>query len=345
MSAFSMSYGFSQLPAGWLADRIGPRLLIVIGISGVALAGLLVGVSHTYLLMIIFLIMMGLAAGGYHPSAPSLISKSVQPGNLGRMLGFHIIGGSASYFVAPLIAAAIATLWGWRSPFIMLAVPTIIFGLVFYMLLGRRVEMRGDTRRVTEGFEAVPRPPYHLRRLASVIFISAFTAAVSFSAVSFIPIFMVDRFGVSPGTAAAFLSLLYSAGLWMSPLGGYLSDRFGRVPMILAACFMAGPAVYLLSIASYGIFIGAVLVAIGMTNYIRLPVSESYILNNTSEHHRSQVLGIYYFSSMEGNGILTPVVGYLIDHFGFYFAFTIAAVAMVVVTIVCAVILWGGRER
>ena len=33
VSAFSLSYGFGQLPAGWLADRIGARLILTIGIS------------------------------------------------------------------------------------------------------------------------------------------------------------------------------------------------------------------------------------------------------------------------------------------------------------------------
>ena len=43
-TSFSLSYGIGQLPAGWLADRIGTRILITIGILGVAIAGALVGV-------------------------------------------------------------------------------------------------------------------------------------------------------------------------------------------------------------------------------------------------------------------------------------------------------------
>ena len=39
VSAFTLAYGFGQLPAGWLADRIDPRKLMTVGISGVALAG------------------------------------------------------------------------------------------------------------------------------------------------------------------------------------------------------------------------------------------------------------------------------------------------------------------
>jgi len=66
-SAFNVAYGVAQLPAGWLADRLGPRVLILIGICGVALAGLLVSFSSSYIVMLIFLGLMGVAGGGYHP--------------------------------------------------------------------------------------------------------------------------------------------------------------------------------------------------------------------------------------------------------------------------------------
>jgi len=108
-SAFSLAYGFSQIPAGWLTGRVGARPMITISICGVALAGFLVGLSPTYIMLITFMILMGLLGGGYHPSASPVISASVEPSKRGRALGFHLIGGSASFFLSPLIAAAIAT--------------------------------------------------------------------------------------------------------------------------------------------------------------------------------------------------------------------------------------------
>ncbi|MEE8318066.1 MAG: MFS transporter, partial [Dehalococcoidales bacterium] len=82
-SAFNISYGLSQLPAGWFADRFGPRLTLTIGVVGVAAAGLLAGLSTTYLMLAGVLVLMGLAGGGYHPSAAPLVSASVEPKNRG----------------------------------------------------------------------------------------------------------------------------------------------------------------------------------------------------------------------------------------------------------------------
>jgi len=344
ISAFTLSYGIGQLPAGWLADRIGPRILITIGLCGVALAGLLVGLSQTYIMMIVFLVLMGVLGGGYHPASPPLISASVEPKNRGRALGLHVIGGSASYFLAPLIAAAIAIVWGWRGSFIVLAVPTIVFGIVFYVLLGRRADTKQTEHRVTDGDNEASPSPRRLHRLVPFIILSTFNGAVILSTISFIPLFVVDHFGVGKETAAALIAVIYSAGLWASPFGGYLSDRLGRVPVILTVCFIAGPVIYLLNLVPYGLGFGAVLLLIGMIIYIRMPVAEAYIVDHTSKRHRSSILGIYYFGVIEGGGVLTPVMGYLIDQLGFYSSFTIASAALVAVTLVCSIWLWGSRD-
>jgi len=342
--AFNLTYGISQLPSGWLADRIGSRILLTIGTVGVALAGLLVGLSQTYIMLIAFLVLMGVAGGGYHPSATPLISRSVKPKNQGRALGFHLIGGSGSFFLAPLVGAGIAAYWGWRAPFICLAIPTALFGIAFYILLGRRPEINRLPKAISEYGDKPQSPSDYLPRLIPFMVLSIFTGGLSFSVITFIPLFMVDHFGVAEAAAASFISIIYSAGLWASPLGGHMSDRLGKIRVVLIACFFTGLLIYLLNVAPYGLGIGAVLLMIGVAIYVRMPSSESYIISQTPEHRRSTVLGIYYFASMEAGGILSPVLGGCIDRFGFHPTFTGAGIAIVVVTLVCAILLRHNRD-
>jgi MFS family permease len=70
ITLYTLSMGLSQLPSGLLADRIGPRRIISISILGIGLSGVLVGLTHSYYLMLAFLVLMGIAGGGYHPSTP-----------------------------------------------------------------------------------------------------------------------------------------------------------------------------------------------------------------------------------------------------------------------------------
>jgi len=342
VSAFSLSYGIGHLPAGWLADRIGRRIFLTLGLCGVALAGLIVGLSQTYIMMLIFLALMGLLGGGYHPSAPPMISETVEPKDRGTALGVHFVGGSASYFLAPLIAAAIAAVWGWRGPFITLAVPTIILGIIFYILLGRLPDRRSPaTGSVSSSGQGTP-DSSRIYHLVWLIILSAFTSAVAYSVNAFMSLYLVDHFGVSEKTAAQFIAIIYSAGVWASPLGGYLSDRFGTVPVIIGSCFTAVPLIYLLNVVPFGVVTGVLLLVIGMTMYFRMAPSESYIVSHTSERNRSTILGIYFFCAIEGGGALTPVMGVLIDRLGFYNSYSIAAAAIFIVSIICSI---GLRSR
>jgi MFS family permease len=344
VSAFSLAYGIGQLPAGWLADRIGARAVITIGISGVALAGFLVGQSQTFIVIIIALALLGLTGGGYHPAATPLISMSVEKKNLGRALGFHIIGGSASHFLAPLIGVAIATAWGWRGTYIGLAVPTMAFGILFYVVLGRLENRQAQNPRQVSNLGEKAGAQKKWRGLVAFITLSTFTAAILSSTIAFIPLFMVDHHGVGKQTAAVFVAIIYSAGLWAGPLGGSLSDRIGRVRMILAMCYIMGPVVYSLNFVPFGLGFAALLIVIGAIMFMRMPIAEAFIVSHSPEHLRSTILGIYFFSIIEGGGVLTPVVGYIIDQFGFYTCFTATGATMLAVTIICSPFLKDSRD-
>ena len=113
---------------------------------------------------------------------------------------------------------------------------------------------------------------------------------------------------------------------------------------MLAVCLITGPVIYLLNLVSYSLGIGALLLILGIVIYIRMPASESYILGQAPERHRSTIYAIYYSASVEGAAILTPVMGFLIDRFGFYSSFTIAGIAVVAMTLICSVFLWGKQD-
>lgn len=341
--AYNLAYGISQLPAGWLADRIGPRIVLTIGVAGVAVVGLLIGLSPTYVTLALLLVLLGLAGGGYHPAAAPLVSASATPKNRGRALGFHQIGGTGSFFLAPLIAAGIASVLGWRGTFLAVSIPAIAFGIVFYVLLGQLRYTRQAKPEILASHTETPPTPGSRRRMVAFILLGITIMVLVYSTISFIPLFLVDHFGVAEGTAAAMLSLAYFGGLWAGPLGGYLSDRLGRVPVILAAGLIAGPALYLLNLVTFDMSLWVILIILGMAMHLGMPVVEAYIISHSSEQKRSTILGIYYLGSRGGPAI-APLIGYLIDRYGFYTSFSVVGTAMVTVTLFCAVLLWGRRD-
>jgi predicted MFS family arabinose efflux permease len=338
VSAYSLSYGVSQIPAGWLADRFGPRIVLTYGVSGVALAGIIAGLSPFYLLLGGALILMGIMGGGYHPAASPLVSAAVEPRYRGRALGIHQIGGSLSFFSAPLIAAGLTAVLGWRGTFLSISIPTFIFGIVFYFLLGRLDNRQGSrkspdvTAQRGDGSALDSK-----RRVAAVLICGIVVMVLLFSTISFIPLYLVDAFGISGEKAAAMLAICLSGGLWAGPLAGFVSDRIQRnVPVILAAGFIGGPAVFLLNVIPYGWVFFGLLMIVGMSQNLNLPMVEAYVISNTSQKRRSTILGLYYFGSRGGTGVAAPIIGFLIDRYGFHTGFTLVAATIVGVTILCS---------
>lgn len=343
MSAFAITSGISQLPAGWLADRFGPRIMVALGVSGVAIAGLLIGLSQSYWTLIVFLVLAALLGGGYHPASATAISAVIPQERRGRALGLHLVGGSSSFWVVPLLAAPIALAWGWRGVYLTLSIPAIILGIVLYILIGRRTRVR-DSERQTDGAE-IPKAPdrIHWRRILPFIIISVTTGTMIQSASAYLSLYAVDQLGVAEATAAMLVAVTPAVGLVAAPLGGYLSDRFGGIPVIIIVSFIAGPLVYLLGLVPNVPALVAVMVSIGFVSNTRMPTSEAYIVGNIPEHRRSTILGLYFFAGAEIAGLMTPVMGNLIDRLGFIKSFNIISASIAAVAVVCSLFLWRNR--
>ena len=113
--------------------------------------------------------------------------------------------------------------------------------------------------------------------------------------------------------------------------------------MLLAVSFLSIPLVYLLGVASNVPALAALMVVIGIVSNTRTPTSESYIAGNTPERRRATVLGLYFFAGTEVSALLTPVMGNLIDRFGFSDSFAIAGITMASIVVVCFLFLWRNR--
>lgn len=351
--AYNIAYGLSNLPAGWLSgNRIAPRLLIVIGVLGVAIFALFIGLSLNYIMILLALLLTGILGGGYHPSASPILADTVAAEKRGQVLGMHQVGGTLANFLTPLLTAAIITLLGiymptsstWRGPFIILSIPTIIFGIYLYVILKRR--RLGDTPQQvqTESFSIRINARGYIRRMIAFVTLGTAVQTFVFSSMSFITLIVVDLYGGSEQAGAAFLALAHFSGLWAGPLGGYISDRIGKVPVMLTVSLTAGPIISLLGIGTYWWLLPILLLAMGTCMYVAMPVTEVYIISNARQKNRSTILGVYYAASRGGPGLLLIVMGKLMDQYSFSTTFALVGAALFAITLLCSLLLWGTKE-
>jgi MFS family permease len=342
--AFALSGATGQLPAGWMADRFGPVILIAIGTVGVAIAGVLIGLSQTFLMLICFLVLMGLLSGGYHPAATPLISASVEPNQRGRALGFHLIGGNSSFFITPIIAAFISGFWGWRGSFLTLSVPTAVLGIGFYIYLTRRggkAHVAAVKRKIVD--EKPPQPGYQ-RRLIAFLSMIVIGGGAGMSIMAFLTLYMTDQLGASNQLAAALLSIMFSSGLWAGPIGGYISDRIGSVKVVIVTGILTGILIYTLKFVTLGFSLYLVLFFLGLNMAVRMPVTEVFIMGQSPARHRSAIFGVYYSTMQYTGAIFTPFVGYLIEQWDFKTCFTISAAVVTAVAVIGSFFIWDAKD-
>jgi MFS family permease len=344
--AFGLTTGLSQLPGGRLADRFGVRIMVLLGVTGVAVAGFFIGLSNSFAMLVIFLVLAALMGAGYHPASAAAISSSVPEEYRGRTLGVHLIGGTASFSLVPLLAAPIAATWGWRSSFLILTVPIAILGVVLYTLIGKHTLAKTSKQQEKKTGEETRTKPVRIKwgLLVPLIIISVFTGAMVQSVQAYLALYATDVLLVSEATAAMLMSISPSMGLFFAPLGGYLSDRFGGMRVLLIVSYITIPLMYLLGIAPTVIVLVVLMIVAGFVQMTRMPTSESYLTTNTPQHRRATVLGIYYFSGTGISAPLAPIIGNLIDRIGFQRTFGCASAVTAIIVVVCSFFMWKNRK-
>jgi MFS family permease len=342
-AAFALSSGASQLPAGWLADRIGPTWLITIGVLGVGVGGVLVGLSQSYAMLLMLLVFLGLMAGGYHPASTPLISLSVPPNQRGRALGLHLIGGNSSFFLAPLIAGGIAAAWGWRGSFIALAIPTIVLGFFFFLYLNKRYGKAHIEAMKRKQMEERPPQPGYKRRLIAFLTMMVLGGGAGASVNAFLPVYIKEVLGASNEVSAMSLSIIFSSGLWAGPFGGWISDRIGSTRVIIVTGILSGLIIFALKEVSLGWGLWIVLWAMGIIQAVRFPVTEVFIMSQSPARNRSTIYGVYYSTMQYTGAIFAPIMGGFIDRYGYATMFSFSAWSVTAVAVVTAIFIWDAK--
>jgi MFS family permease len=326
LSSYGLALGLGQLPISALGDRVSKRLMIAVGLIGVGLVGVVISLSTSFWQLVPLLAIMGLLAATYHAPAASFLAEVYTAAGRGRALGVHVIGGSLAFAAAPVIAFAVVQVTGsWRAAFLVLAVPPLLAGLLMLVLTwraGTASTARAGARIDAGQGQALAA----LRAIGPLVGIALAEQLLTASMFAYIPLFMVDEHGVAEDRAGLFIALVTGVGIVAAPLGGALSDRLGRAPVLIAATASVGPLILLLTYVPFGWPLILVLVAYGLSMNTRLPVLESLFADAIPAARRATVLGMYYFVGQESASLTTPLVGGLIDATSPVTAFTILGV-------------------
>ncbi len=257
LSTFAVfAVGFFMRPVGGLlmgavADRRGRRTALTLTILLMGGGSLLVALTPTYattgllapLVLVIARLVQGLSVGGEFAASTTFLVESAGPGRRGLFSSFQYVSTTAGQLLASGTAALLAALlteqqmgqWGWRVAFLFGALLSLL-GL--WIRRGAQETLHSaetpDAKQQAADrpglFEALRRHP---RQSLLICGITAGGTIAYYTWTTYLPTYAQVNAGFDKGDSLTVgtLSLVFFALL--QPLGGMLSDRIGRKPLLL----------------------------------------------------------------------------------------------------------------
>jgi|DewCreStandDraft_5_1066085.scaffolds.fasta_scaffold01482_17 ACS family D-galactonate transporter-like MFS transporter len=232
----SLVYAFLQMPAGYLADRLGPRRLFLTGALGVCLLSFTFGLVQGYWQALANQAALGVAWSLLFAPGLVLMTGRFPPERRATAMGLYVAAGfSLPIVLLNLVGPALEDALGWRRVFTLFA----LMGLAFVALFARYVREEGHPGGRQRG-----EPARALALFASpIMWVIAVIQYVRMSVVvgltTWLPTFLLDEHDLSLRAASLVVALSFSLTAVSPFLGGYLSDRLRSPTRIIGASLVA----------------------------------------------------------------------------------------------------------
>ncbi len=315
LTAFNIGSALLQTPAGFLVDRIGPRLMLtgglLLGSAAIAAAALLPG----YWFFVIAYGLMGIANTVYHPADYSILSATIDGKKIGKAFSIHTFAGYLGSGLTPAMVLTTAALWNWRGAFLFAAGLTFAVALLLIVAGGVlprvvRKPMGPSKGDAGVGLSLLLSAPI-LRNLLFFFCLAMANGGIQ--------TFTVVGMGAIHGTPAAAANMALSGFLLFSAagvlVGGIIADRtphHERVAAVGFACtstmailmaWVNMPAVVLVFVMSLG----------GLLNGVIQPSRDMMVRAVTPPGSFGKVFG-FVTTGFNLGGMTSPLLyGWLMD--------------------------------
>lgn len=279
-SIFALGYVARPLGAfmfGAYGDRVGRRASMTAAIVIMAACSLLIGLTPTHAaignfapaLIVVARCLQGLAAGGEAGSAQTYLAELAASGRRAATASMQQIStGLSTLFalgVSTLLAASLTptelSSWGWRVPFVLGALIGTV-GIYLRLTAAETLEPAADPAHVTSFSTVLKR---HTRAVVRTTAICLLPSVAFFSWQIYLPTYIAETTALSRQTSLGIVTLSTVVFVVLIVPFAFLSDRWGRRPMMLlfAASALVWAYPTFIGLPTFmGSFTGAVTVAV-----------------------------------------------------------------------------------
>lgn len=290
------AYALGQFPGGFLADRWGPGVVLLISTSGSALMILLVSLSPTAALLFATTALLGASTALYGPARFPLLS-GVFSGRSGTAIGITQATGNLGNTILPFTVGVIAGAVAWQLGALLL-VPLFAVGAVaIWWVVPRRVSgsaAGGNESPIQSlSLESV-RHVFSRLAVRPVLVIAAIQILGSFTYqgfTGFYPTYLIEVKGLSARDASLLFGVFFAGGIVIQPLLGMIGDRVGERNTLLVLLFFITAALTLLPFVDG--FWSLLAMTVALSSLLgRAVLALTYLTEALAEEIRGTGLGI-----------------------------------------------------
>ena len=252
IAVYGLARLFISAPAGHIADRYGRRHALALGAIATSAGNLWCALAATYPEFMVGRFISGIGAGMVVTAGQIVLTDITTPERRGRMMSLYWGSFIFAAGAGPLPGGLLAEWFGLAAPFWAYAVAGLAVGAVAWFAVGETRELAQARARGAKlpSFTAQLRLVGANRGFALVCLVSLVNAATRTGGLfNVVPLLGAVWLGLAPGTIGLSMALGSLAGLLGAYPAGWLSDRFGRKPVIVPTTILAGVAMLLFGAA------------------------------------------------------------------------------------------------
>jgi MFS transporter, FSR family, fosmidomycin resistance protein len=353
LTAFNVVSAVLQTPAGFLVDRIGPRIVLIAGVALGAAAFAVAGLVDSFVVFIAMYAVAGLGNTAYHPADYSLLSHSA-PARISQVFSFHTFSGILGGAVAPATLLAMQSHFGWRGAYVGAALLGVAVLALLVVQRKTPADRLREQRRAAAPADSTPNKfagdKVGWRLLLSAPIILNLCFFILTSVMGGLNTFLVVALGALYGTPDTLANVALTGLLLMNALGvlvgGVLAARTKRHAIVAALCLAStGIVTALVGIISFPAVSLVIMTSLsGLFVGIASPSRDMLVRAVTPLGAYGRVFGFVSSGFNIGAMIAPTIYGLLMDH-GQPRAVFLFSAACSIVCIGTVVFGFSGREQ
>ncbi|HQG03622.1 MAG TPA: MFS transporter [Thermoleophilia bacterium] len=286
--------GFWLMPVG----------LVLAGL-GIAAVGLVEGYAATLAAVVV----TSAGSAAYHPEGARW-ARRISSGRVNADMGVFSLGGSLGYALGPLVVTAALVPLGMSGTLVIQIAPFAAAVAILLVLRDRRRELTA----AAQAARAVVARASRWGPFVRLLVFTSVASSVQTALLTYVPLFLVDERGTSPGASNVASSVLLAAAAGGTLLGGLVAQRHGRrlaliVPqLVLVPLIAAMPALGFVAILPV-----VALAGLAMNAYISvtLVLAQEYL-----PAHMGLATGLTVGLTSGAAGLVVTALGLLGDRAG-----------------------------